>query len=224
MKLLNKILDFIFPPKCMWCWAYWLFICSQCFLSFKKRKINFVIWNNVIKIFSPFKYSENKLLKKIIKDVKYNFHFWETLNLISPISNIIFDEFRYKEIVLIPVPLHWKRKLWRWFNQAELLANLIKNDCINKLFIEQNKIRVISLLKRIKNTKPQACLSRIDRLTNLDSAFCVCKKDLKINDSSIFIIVDDISTTWETIERCALEIKNQFNNDIYWLVIATDRY
>jgi predicted amidophosphoribosyltransferase len=72
---------------------------------------------------------------------------------------------------------------------------LIKNDCINKFFIEKNSIKVLNLLKRIKNTKPQACLSKIDRLTNLDSAFCIYKKYPKIKNDSIFIIVDDISTT-----------------------------
>lgn len=222
-KLFNGILDFLFPPKCMWCGAYGLFICSQCFLWFRKRRINCIEWNNLIKIFAPFEYYRNNLLRKLIKDVKYHFHYWETWSLIYPMSTVLFDEFHDKNIILIPVPLHWRRKIWRWFNQAEILSNLITWDCINRWFFNNNSIQTQKLLKRVKNTKPQAWLSKEARLKNLEWAFVIKPWVEIINTNSILILIDDVCTTGETLERCAKELSKKLDNKIYWLVIASDR-
>ena len=120
------ILDLLFPPKCYLCWKYWNSICIACLNKLPKRNIHYFKLGNIKKVFASYQYSKNKSIKKIIKNIKYRFLYWK----ITPISETMYQtlktNFYNKKIILVPVPLHWKRLLWRWFNQAEILSNSIQ--------------------------------------------------------------------------------------------------
>ena len=39
----------------------------------------------------------------------------------------------------------------------------------------------------------------------------------------VFILIDDILSTWSTLKNCAIAIKKEYKNcKIYWFVIASD--
>lgn len=104
----------------------------------------------------------------------------------------IWDDFDY----IIPVPLHQKRLKERGYNQSELISAHVskylgiphKTDCIS----------------RIRHTKHQSKLNKIDRVANVKDAFA-CAEDL--TDKRI-LLFDDICTTGNTLEACALALKN----------------
>jgi len=108
---------------------------------------------------------------------------------------------RLESPVLVPVPLHWRRKFSRGFNQAELLSK------------ELSKLSGIPwkmLLRRHRYTTTQTRLSRGERLQNLGGAFSFSRKVEGFEGFKSIIIVDDVFTTGSTSEECAKMIKKEF--------------
>lgn len=93
--------------------------------------------------------------------------------------------------VLIPVPLHWKRKWQRGFNQAEEISRTL-----SKLA----HIPSHNALKRRRNTQTQTKLGRSKRLHNLDGAFKLRSLPKHFRTA---ILIDDVLTTGSTAEACA---------------------
>jgi ComF family protein len=110
---------------------------------------------------------------------------------------------------IIPVPLHWKRKRRRGYNQAEILAK-----CLGK----KMGIRVeTKAVRRAHNTKPQKALSHRERKQNLAHAFCV---NPKWKPARNILIVDDIYTTGNTIETIARVLREKGVKKVFFLTIS----
>lgn len=98
---------------------------------------------------------------------------------------------------LVPVPLHRRRELWRYFNQAEEIARPI--SAITGLLC-------CPALVRQRGTGSQTRLSRAQRLQNLRGAFALSKqgKALLAKDRpGGVVLVDDVFTTGATTGECA---------------------
>ena len=110
---------------------------------------------------------------------------------------------------IIPVPLHWKRRYKRGYNQAEILA---------KHLGKQTGIKVdAKVVKRIQNTKPQKMLSHKERKKNMHHAFQVNSKWKPVKN---VLLVDDIYTTGNTIEGVARALKEKGVNKVFFLTIS----
>lgn len=115
--------------------------------------------------------------------------------------------------VIVPVPLHKKKKIKRGYNQAEIIAKKLSR----KLNIPMDK----EILKRIKNTVPQKELNDLQRKKNLKDAFIVSKKINQNREKfKKIIIVDDIYTTGSTIDACARELLKNGATEIYYICIS----
>lgn len=95
---------------------------------------------------------------------------------------------------LVPVPLHWRRRLWRGFNQAELIARQLGNA----LALPVN----CRLCRRHRATARQQGQSRRQRLSNLNGAF-----SLSGPVPEHVAIVDDVVTTGSTVNLLAKLLK-----------------
>lgn len=93
---------------------------------------------------------------------------------------------------LIPVPLHWRRRLLRGFNQSELLA---------EDFSRALNIPICRAISHPQATVSQQGLSAAARRTNLHKAFHF-KPEYKI-DGLHLAIVDDVVTTTATANTLA---------------------
>lgn len=94
--------------------------------------------------------------------------------------------------VLVPVPLHWLRKIQRGFNQTELLCRRLSPKL---------GIPVCNALKRCRRTAHQARLDARGRLKNLRQAFQVTEM-AAVSGKSV-LLVDDVFTTGATLTACA---------------------
>jgi ComF family protein len=94
--------------------------------------------------------------------------------------------------IIVPVPLHWSRYAWRWFNQADVMSQQI-----SKLSGKP----VVNLIKRIKKTQYQAGLRSDKRIENLKDAF-VLRKDFLLYENKKILLIDDVMTTGATLNRC----------------------
>lgn len=88
---------------------------------------------------------------------------------------------------LIPVPLHWTRRWWRGFDQAQILSQ----QWSGALGLRQN-----NLIKRHRRTPAQQTLSARQRRINLEGAFSLQRKQ---SVPKHIALVDDVVTTGSTV-------------------------
>jgi ComF family protein len=98
---------------------------------------------------------------------------------------------------IVPVPLHWRRRWRRGFNQSELLARELGRRC---------GLPVRRALRRTKATASQAALSHTGRRKNVSSAFAA-RRSVSIEGLRV-LLVDDVMTTGSTAAACARALKS----------------
>lgn len=91
---------------------------------------------------------------------------------------------------LLPVPLHWRRKWWRGFNQALEIAGPLGRSL---------GLPLIHPVRRRRATAPQSGLSATRRTSNMRGAFEL-RRPLRYRH---VMIVDDVITTGSTIAQVA---------------------
>ena len=106
----------------------------------------------------------------------------------------------FTDAILVPVPLFPRRERQRGYNQALLIAKAIAK-------ISQN-CDVLCLLRRVRDTPSQTCLSRERRISNVKNAFAI-RPHLLLNKERRHIIIDDVFTTGSTLNACALALKEE---------------
>jgi ComF family protein len=116
------------------------------------------------------------------------------LALRTPNFNLFSNKEINKNSVLVPIPLHWTRRLWRGFNQSSVMA---------EVYSEKTGIPVVNLLKKTKRTKYQSLLTKDLRAKNVKNAFELSgdiSEDFLFSISSKrIILVDDLCTTGSTL-------------------------
>ncbi len=114
---------------------------------------------------------------------------------------------------VVPVPLHWRRRWQRGFNQSELLAAAAAR---------RYGIPVLRALRRGRATASQAGLSNSRRRANVTGAFLV-RRGQDVRGRRI-LLVDDVLTTGATASACAAALKQAGARAVAVLTLArTDR-
>jgi competence protein ComFC len=101
--------------------------------------------------------------------------------------------------VLVPVPLHPRRRRWRGFNQAQWVAEALAASTTGAT--------VADLLARVRNTPQQTRLNRAARELNMRNAFAL-RPRAKVSPDTRYIIVDDVFTTGATLNACAATLRH----------------
>ena len=95
--------------------------------------------------------------------------------------------------VIVPVPLHPKKKVIRGYNQAEAFAQGISKATSIPVSVGE--------LIRVINNPTQTKQSKTQRWENVKGIFEV--KDLDAFQNKHVLLVDDVLTTGSTLEACA---------------------
>lgn len=107
--------------------------------------------------------------------------------------------------IVIPVPLHWRRKWERGYNQAEAIARGL-GECLG--------VPVISdALTRTRYTKTQTQLEVEQKDANVKDAFNMKHPDTLVKARHI-LLVDDIFTTGSTLMACFVALRTVFPSDV----------
>jgi ComF family protein len=94
--------------------------------------------------------------------------------------------------VLVPVPLHPRRRRERGYNQSELLAKKI--GALVGVTVD------MAIIRRVRYTDQQAMLARDERRNNVHGAF---KAEPARSNGKHIMLVDDVFTTGATLSECA---------------------
>jgi len=115
--------------------------------------------------------------------------------------------------LIVPMPLHWRKRWSRRYNQSELLAAEVARRW---------GVPVATIVRRVKATAPQAGLSNSKRRLNMRGAFAM-RKGVDIKGLRI-LIIDDVLTTGATASACAGVLKRAGASHIAVAAVArTDR-
>ena len=113
-----------------------------------------------------------------------------------------------KITLIVPVPLHSRRKRKRGFNQAEIVAKVLSEN--TEIAMEAGAV------KRIKATIPQKDLGDKGRKRNIRGAFTV-QKNVKGEN---IVLIDDIYTTGSTLDEAARVLKKAGAENVYFLTVS----
>jgi len=195
--MLEYVLKFIYPTRCGICGKLnEQELCKKCENSIKKYMVCKTNKNIKDKYFDEhlyvFKY------KNLIRDKLIQYKFFDSAYLYKTFSKIIYKNkkicgFLKKYDIIIPVPIHKKRKTKRGYNQSELI---VKDIALNTGIAMHFKV-----LQKIRNTKPQSSLGKKEREINIKDAYVVNKSEIIFNKN--ILLFDDIYTTGSTVNECA---------------------
>lgn len=148
-------------------------------------------------------------LRKMILGFKFHRRTEFALHL-AAITDAAFGGSTYYEEteIIIPVPLHWKRRLVRGFNQSHIICKKLTHP----------SAKINTDLVRIRNTHRQWELSHAKRKRNVAGAFAV-RRGHEFTGKNI-CLVDDITTSWATLNECAKTLKQAGAAKVNALVIA----
>ena len=203
--LVGLIRQTLFPSFCVYCRTFLdtdASLCTECDQLIKPIvTCPLKITDNCeVKVFAAGEYKDP--LRALIRSKKYGQIksaqllgdlVWEH----SYVSNVAFD-------LIVPIPLHWTRYAWRWFNQAHEMANSIS---------KKSEKPVVSALVRNKRTRFQAEFSRAERAENVKNIFTLKVNPALLKDEHI-LLVDDVMTTGATLKEAVKTLRRSGAREI----------
>lgn len=222
-----KLLDLVFPKRCVRCQKLGSYICRDCFakIEYVTKPVCPVCQRQAIEgkthpgcrgrymldgLVAATKY--RGVVKQAILRVKYRWEFDIEKILVDILVSALWKFDLPNNLILVPVPLSSVRKKWRGFNQSEILAKTLA------VRFGQNFGNV---LIRTRNTRPQVGLSKDERKKNIAGAFALNKLIARnrIIDRN-FVLIDDVYTTGSTTQECAKVLKRTGAKSVWGMVIA----
>lgn len=185
-------LDFICDPYCQLCGSPFEFkveenlVCAPCLddaPSFDRARSSVVYTTTSRHILMGFKHGDMLQVAKIL--ARWMGHTGA--------------EFLKEADLIVSVPLHPLRLIWRQYNQAAIL--------VNELAKIANKPRQNEILKRCRYTPSQGKKTLKERQKNIKAAFKVNPKYNEAVQGKRILLVDDVLTTGATVEECSKVLK-----------------
>ena len=227
MNVFAALIDLIIPRECHVCGIKLLdneqFVCNSCqdklpVTGYEKY------WTNKTKVNSdlnpmeqrfagqiplhhacaPFFYTRDSSLATLIHDFKYRGFSNLAIALGRLGASRLKDTGFFNDIdVLLPVPLHWTKKLRRGYNQTEMIARGIS---------DATGIPVSPNLKARKPHRTQTSLTSRQRIDNTKGIFTL--QNPETLEGKNVMVVDDICTTGATLLSASETIASALRHNV----------
>lgn len=203
MKIVERVIDFLFPTICLECGQGEKIICENCFDKIEK-KIKFD--NQVLSIYSY----KDKLVNELLWKLKYQ-HNGDIAKLFGKVLAQAIAKTDFRNIVLVPIPLSEGDK--RMHNHAELLALAIKESI--------SDIEVKNLLSKNTKKKQAHTKSKKERRENIGGTISIKRKELStLSPDSTIVLIDDVSTTGATLNEARSVLMQELKKEVQAIVVA----
>ena len=184
-------------------------ICARClhqlpetfFHQLQNNPVEQLFWGRipVQAAMAAYYFTNDSLLQTLLHELKYRGNQEVGIQLGQLMGVKIKESSRFNPDVLIPVPLHPKKKRERGYNQSELLCTGIAS--VLKIPVETD------FLIKSQRTSSQTKKGRIERWENVDQSF-TRNPNYSLSGNKI-MLVDDVLTTGATLEACGQILTNQ---------------
>lgn len=225
LLIVKTILNLFFPKVCYACMMHLsdneMDMCTQCRHQLPVTQFHFNDSPNIVNRFSGrakieqgtalFYFEKKGIVQQLIHNLKYKGH----VNIGATLGDWLGQELSnlpsYNSIdIVMPVPLHPKRKRKRGYNQSakfgQHIAKFIAADYIDDVLV------------KVTNATSQTAKRRVSRWQSNTSLFAL-KQPHKIANKHI-LLVDDIITTGATMEACITVLHESLNVKISIAAIA----
>lgn len=210
LTIWNDIVNLLFPRQCAMCGERLStqeeFLCVNCLRKLPYTNSHLLPENPIEKLYwyhipiervASYLYYSSEKTKRIFYDMKY---------YSSPMIGVYMGRMMARDMmaagvfdgveVIVPVPLAWRKRLSRGYNQCDYLSRGIRE--VTGLPIERKAV------KRTVNNPTQTRLTHEERRENVKDIFTLVHPE-RLRGKHI-LIVDDVITTGETSLSFAREI------------------
>jgi len=226
MSTVQRLLDWLLPPRCGGCRSLGAWLCASCRARIRLlreplcprcgRELEFagsasgcgcrVRLRHLARASAAAAYEGP--LEKAIHRLKY-----EGWRALAPeLADLLADRIAAdpdRDLLLVAVPLHRRRQRARGYNQSELLAARLRA----RLELPRPPGRLV----RRRDTPPQVGLDRLSRLANVTDAFAWEGPPLAGRHA---VVVDDVATTGATLEACAAALRAAGSGPVHGYTVA----
>jgi len=222
-KILNSLLNILFPINCLICGKTNKYLCNNCFKKIPILDLKYNKLNYLDDVFIATTYKNNSLKNliiyfkyKYIKELGLYLGNFLSLYLNAKISNYYFsNKEKYNDLtnsLLSYIPSRKVDKRKRGFCPSEILMIQVAKK---SNFIDMETLRIRRKKKR------QASLNKKRRLKNIENSFLIKNNGIrKIIKSKNIILVDDVVSTGSTINQAAKILKDNGAKKVYALILA----
>lgn len=224
-SLWRSLVALVYPPSCVVCastqiCAHNHFVCEGCWRNVEQASIplpryadtdeeqaagvdlDFSAWyydGEIAALIPGMKYQNRPTLAKILGKLAA-----------ARIQPDLFAVLPSSSAVLVPVPLHPRRRRERGFDQSLLIAQALSKTW--------GIAMLPKLLRRIRFTKKQVKLNAQERAKNVSGAFAVNQRFLAKYDT--VLLVDDVITTGATVNGCAAILRSVGFEQVFAVTLA----
>ena len=217
-SLPQRLLDLLFPPRCVHCRALGEPLCAVCFSSIQRApkprcaRCDVALLSNAGPLCRACaalsRTTPPPALERIVVASVYDgavasairgLKFRGQRRLALPLARLLLaavEDATLAPDLIIPMPLHGGRRRERGYNQAALLARPLARAMRAPLREDA--------LARTRATQPQTRLSRPDRRANVAGAFALASHAAQTQlAGKRLLLVDDVTTTGATLDAAA---------------------
>lgn len=230
VKIIDRFLNLVFPKHCVFCHTSGDYLCLNCFSQIQFLKTQYCSYcQNMSVDGSTHLQCQKRLgldglisvafyhgpIQSLIKSLKYG-RIKDLQGTIKQLlAGFLVDEEKLflAQSMVIPVPLHFFKKNFRGFNQAQILGEA----AAQVLGLELKP----DILIRQRFTVSQTGLKKRERLENIEAAFAINSRAGSIAGKNI-VLVDDVWTTGATIKECSKVLKQNGASKVWALTLVRD--
>lgn len=182
----RHIIDIVFPKTCIVCKRDGLYICTECVASIPRAYESPHLWVTPL-----FQYKDSTI-KRIIHNGKYSHTYTPLTDIVVASQVHIKAILPHGEVLIIPVPQHHHKTLFRGYNHAAVIAKAIATTCKQPY---NDKL----IIKHKKTPRQVTMPTRSSRLHNTRNSFSLRHSDQIAGKHCV--LVDDVTTTGATLSE-----------------------
>ena len=205
----KELVDMVWPRRCAVCGEYLKvdekFVCRACltdmpltyFWSWRDNPAEMILWARTYLegVVSLFYYSRDNDYKELLHAVKYGGDVALGRWLGRMLGSYMAGYYPGPEVV-VPVPVHWRRRWKRGYNQAEIIAQGLA-EAMGGLPVCPHALR------RVGYAASQTRMSVGSKWENVRDSFSLgSERQVRALKGRHILLVDDVLTTGATAEAC----------------------